>query len=147
MLLIAASLPVFATGSALDACRSIASDSERLACYDAIADRSPSAQEPSAAISAESLFGRDAAQTSAALQQQTGITPPQSLDTEIISIKARADKKLLISLQNGQQWEQIDGRPLHLVPGDPIRIRQAAFGSWLLYKQSGGHSIRVRRTD
>ena len=148
MLLIAASLPVFATGSALDACRSIASDSERLACYDAIAD-SPSSppEEPPAAISAESLFGRDAAQTSAALQQQTGITPPQSLDTEIISIKARADKKLLISLQNGQQWEQIDGRPLHLVPGDPIRIRQAAFGSWLLYKQSGGRSIRVRRTD
>lgn len=147
ILLLMAGVPELVAGSTLDACRSIASDSERLACYDALADSGPSATEQSAGIRADSLFGRDAAQTSAALQQQTGITPPQALDAEISSVEKRANNKLLITLNNGQEWEQIDGRPLHLVPGDLIRIRQAAFGSWLLYKQSGGGSIRVHRTD
>lgn len=146
-LLVAASLPGLAVGSEMEACRRIASDSARLACYDALADSASSANEAPAAISAESLFGRDATRTSTALQQQTGIKPPQILDTEIMLVKTRADGKLLITLQNGQRWEQIDGRPLPLAPGDSIRIRKAAFGSWLLYKQAGGRSIRVRRTD
>ena len=58
----------------------------------------------------------------------------KTLDAEIRSVDTRADGKQLISLQNGQHWEQIDGRPLHLVPGDPVRIRKAAFGSYLLYR-------------
>lgn len=146
-LLVAASFPALAIGSELEACRSIASDRARLACYDALADSTPPPGDALAAISGESLFGRDAARTSTALQEQTGIKPPQMLDTEITSVETRADGKLLFTLQNGQRWEQIDGRPLPLAPGDSIRIRKAAFGSWLLYKQSGGRSIRVRRTD
>ncbi len=145
--LLVTSLPVLAIGSDLDSCRSIASDSERLACYDTIADSAPAPVGPPASISAESLFGRDAAQTSAILQQQAGVIPPQILDAEISSVDTRADGKQLLGLQNGQRWEQIDGRPLPLAPGDSIRIRKAAFGSWLLYRQSGGRSIRVRRTD
>lgn len=145
-LLMASGLPALATGAELDACRTIASDSERLACYDALVDSIPATTALPAAISAESLFGRDAVQTSAVLQQQTGINPPQLVDAEIKSLDSRADGKLLIELQNGQQWEQIDGRPLPLAPGDTIRIRKTAFGSYLLYKQSGGRSIRVRRT-
>ena len=147
VLLVAASLPVLAVGGELDACRGIVNNSERLACYDALAGRASSQNESPAAISAESLFGRDAVQTNAVLQQQTGISTPQSVDAEIRSTDWRADGKLLLNLQNGQQWEQIDGRPLPLAPGDTIRIRKAAFGSYLLYKQSGGRSIRVRRTD
>lgn len=146
-LLLLTSLPVLAADGALDSCRGISSDGERLACYDAITDSTPSPREPADGISAESLFGRDTAQTSAVLQQQTGITPPETLDAEIASVATRVDGKLLIALQNHQRWEQIDGRPLRLKPGDSIRIRKAAFGSWLLYKQSGGRSIRVRRTD
>lgn len=146
-LLVASSLPTLATGGELDTCRAIASDSERLTCYDALVDSIPTTTEPPAAVSSESLFGRDAVQTSAVLQQQTGISPPQSVDAEIRSTNWRADGMLLLNLQNGQQWEQIDGRPLPLAPGDTIRIRKAAFGSYLLYKQSGGRSIRVRRID
>ena len=93
------------------------SDRERLACYDALASDTPPATEPPATISAESLFGRDAAQTSAVLQQQTGISTPQILDAEISSVETRADGKLLLSLQNDQRWEQIDGRPLDLAAG------------------------------
>ncbi len=153
-LLVLSSLPGLARSGELDTCRAITSASERLVCYDALAevmpastDTTPSPREPSTSISAESLFGRDAVQTSAALQQQTGITPPQILDAEIRSVEIQADGKLLIALQNGQQWKQIDGRPLSLTPGNSIRIRKAAFSSYLLYKQSGGRSIRVRRTD
>lgn len=149
ILLVTTSLPMLATGTGLDSCRSIVSDGERLACYDALASDEPPARDapPSANLSAESLFGRDAAQTSAVLQQQTGITPPATLDTGILSVETRASGKLLITLVNGQRWEQIDGRPPDLAAGDPVRIRKAAFGSYLLYKQAGGRSIRVRRID
>lgn len=149
ILLVATSLPMLATGTGLDSCRSIVSDGERLACYDALASDKPPARDaaPSANLSAESLFGRDAAQTSAVLQQQTGITPPETLDTAIGSVETRASGKLLLTLANGQRWEQIDGRPPELAVGDPVRIRKGAFGSYLLYKQSGGRSMRVRRID
>lgn len=115
----------------LDACRSIADDRERLACYNALAGDNPSVSNPAppASISAESLFGRDAA--------QTGVS----------GVEIRADGKQSTSLQNDQRWEQIDGRPLRLVSGDLARIRKSSFGSYLLYKHSGGRSIRVRRVD
>ncbi|MCL4781212.1 MAG: hypothetical protein KJ049_13555 [Gammaproteobacteria bacterium] len=149
ILLVATTLPVLATGSGLETCRSIVDDRERLACYDTIADNKLPAKdsETPTGISAESLFGRDAAQTSAVLQRQTGITPPETLDTAISSVETRASGKLLLTLQNGQRWEQIDGRPPGLAAGDQVRIRKGAFGSYLLYKQSGGRSMRVRRID
>ncbi|MBM4221391.1 MAG: hypothetical protein FJ170_05525 [Gammaproteobacteria bacterium] len=143
----AATLPTLAIGSELDHCRSIVGDRDRLACYDALAGDSTPAREPPATISAESLFGRDAAQTSAVLQQQTGVSPPEMLDAEIRSIKTRASGRLLLTLQNGQRWEQVDGRPLDLAAGEQVRIRKAAFGSHLLYKPAGGRSMRVRRID
>ncbi len=146
-LIVTATLPALVSGNGLDTCRSIADDSKRLACYDALAVDTVQAREPPATVSAESLFGRDAAQTSAVLQQQTGISQAQTLDAEISSVETRANGKLLISLQNSQRWEQIDGRPLDLANGDLVRIRKAAFGSYLLYKQAGGRSIRVRRLD
>lgn len=146
-LLLALALPTLVTGNGLEDCRKIADDRERLACYDALAGNTPEDQDPPATVSAESLFGRDAAQTSAVLQQQTGIAPPQILDAEISSVETRADGKLRFGLQNGQRWEQIDGRPLDLAPGDRVRIRKGAFGSYLLYRQAGGRSIRVRRVD
>jgi hypothetical protein len=146
-LIVAAALPTLVIGDGLGNCRAIADDRARLACYDAIADNTPPVTDPPATISAESLFGRDAAQTSAVLQQQTGITPPQILDVKIRSVETRADGKLRLSLQNDQRWEQIDGRPLDLAAGDQVRIRKGAFGSYLLYKQTGGRSMRVRRTD
>jgi hypothetical protein len=146
-LIVAATLPALVIGNGLDNCRTIADDRERLACYDTVAGNTPKATAPTATINAESLFGRDAAQTSAVLQQQTGITPPQILDAEISSVETRTDGKLRLSLHNDQRWEQVDGRPLDLVPGDQVRIRKAAFGSYLLYRQAGGRSIRVRRVD
>ena len=147
LLVAAATLPALVIGNGLDNCRTIADNRERLACYDALAGNTPQVQDPPATISAESLFGRDAAQTSAVLQQHTGITPPQILDAEISSVETRPDGKLRLSLQNAQRWEQIDGRPLDLAPGDQVRIRKAAFGSYLLYSQAGGRGMRVRRVD
>ena len=145
--IVAAGLPGIVSGDGLGSCRTIAEDRERLACYDALASDTPPATEPPATISAESLFGRDAAQTSAVLQRQTGISTPQILDVEIRSVETRADGKLQLSLQNDQRWEQIDGRPLDLAAGDQVRIRKGAFGSYLLHKQTGGRSMRVRRID
>ncbi len=97
LLVAAATLPALVIGNGLDNCRTIADNRERLACYDALAGNTPQVQDPPATISAESLFGRDAAQTSAVLQQQTGITPPQILDAEISSVETRPDGKLRLT--------------------------------------------------
>jgi hypothetical protein len=147
MLIVIATLPALVTGNGLEDCRKIADDRARLACYDALPGSTAGATRQPATVSAESLFGRDAAQTSAVLQEQTGITPPGILDAEISAVETRADGKLRLKLHNDQRWEQIDGRPLDLAPGDRVRIRKGAFGSYLLYRQAGGRSIRVRRVD
>ena len=147
LLVAAATLPALVIGNGLDNCRTIADNRERLACYDALAGNTPQVQDPPATISAESLFGRDAAQTSAVLQQQTGITPPQILDAEISSVETRPDGKLRLSLQNAHRWEQIDRRPLGLAPGDQVRSRQADFASYLHDTTAVGRGMRVRRVD
>ncbi len=50
------------------------------------------------------------------------------------------------TLDNGQQWEQIDDEnPHNARNGGEVRIRRAMMGSFLMHVQAGGPAIRVRR--
>ena len=50
-------------------------------------------------------------------------------------------------LDNAQIWEQLDSSRLTLKTGEGILIKSARLGSFLLEKQTGSRSIRVKRID
>lgn len=139
----------------LAACRSIASESERLACYDreVAAVDAAEARKDLVVVDREqlkktrrtlfglalpnlSIFGDDS-------PDQEGVT---RIETSIKSLSQTPDGKWVFVLEDGAQWTQSDSRNLPIDPkaGQPIVIRKAAMGSYLanVNKQV---AIRVRR--
>lgn len=135
------------------ACRPIADDQSRLRCYDEAVDTAYAAHSPATAISSagalegESLFGKPPEESRALASRQLGLDDPATLDATVTQTLRNAAGKLVITLQNGQVWTQLDTTNLKLEAGEPVSIRKAALGSYLLQKQSGGRSLRVRRTQ
>ncbi len=163
-----ASLAVLAAGPAaaadgiraeLDACRALANDNERLACYDRAAGRilaqprapaaavsaAPAAAAPVAAAAATAppaastpgatdTFGRErvlAAEEAKRQQQQTRAIG--ELSATATSIETRMDGLMTITLDNGQVWRQT--RPdsmFRLKTGDRVKIQPGAMNSFIL---------------
>jgi hypothetical protein len=159
-----------ATGASADplaACRALAEPAARLACYDtlpvtapqapglptppgpeAAAGAPPATTPPPATATAptpESLFGLDAAATAATLGAVVAVAPPDSLTTTVTTVEQTADGKLLLTLANGQAWRQVDSRTAAVTAGATVRIRRAAFGSYLLSAGDRSQGVRVRR--
>lgn len=54
---------------------------------------------------------------------------------------------MLITLDNGQVWKQVDSSSLRLRVGDAVEIERASLGSFMLKKQGSKRSMRVSRED
>jgi len=152
-------------------CASIDDDTARLACYDAYnpplknarraqpanasadteSGEKPGAAKPeppaqSAAANPSSAgpeFGLDER------QQQVSPRKParQTLVARVASISKRNDGGLLLRLDNGQSWLQLEQRGgASLAPGDTVSITPGMLGSYLLRSDSGVSS-RVRRLN
>lgn len=122
------------------ACQYLVPDRARLACYDETVRLAASPAENST-NTAETLFGKGDAD----VRRELRIVPPNQLSAEITAVHRNGYKKLLLTLNNGQRWRQLDNDYLRLSAGDAVLIERAMAGSYLLRKQSGGRSIRVRR--
>jgi hypothetical protein len=146
-----------ADDAAFIACRDIAADPQRLACYDAAAravtsdmpERSTAGATPVATpasrIDPEALFGLEAGATNEVLRSSSGIGDLTAMQSRVTAVGRAADGRLVITLANGQLWAQSDTEKLPVAAGDTVRIREASFGSFLLSRESGKRSIRVRR--
>lgn len=144
-----------ATNSPLQACRSIAEDAARLACYDNLADRpAPSsaapapapAPEAAPAPSPEELFGRDAVQSEDIVRRAAGIGRLEEVTARVVGVELNPFGKLILTLDNGQVWSQLDSPAPRIRNGDEVRVRRAALNSYLLAPTSGGRAIRVHRS-
>ena len=155
-------------GDGLAECRSIAADSARLACYDALVDRPANAGETApgqplaapAAVAAtaaapvaaplpspEELFGRDVVQSDAMVRQASGAGQPLAeITATVTELLLPPYGKLVLALDNGQVWSQVDSSRLDLRTGDEVRIRRASLGSYLLATTGSKKTIRVRRS-
>jgi hypothetical protein len=141
-------------------CRAVADATARLACYDAIPVAAASAPEPlqaappvvaatataaaaaPAAPSPEEMFGR----TSTEVRQATR-TELEELTASVTAVQVNYGGKLLVQLDNGQVWSQVDTASLSLRPGSQVRIRRASLGSYMLTEVGHSRSIRVRRNE
>jgi hypothetical protein len=125
---------------ALKACGTIKNDQNRLLCYDK-------------AINGKALNEKSSNTELTATADDFGLEH-KNLDEErvgeikavVISIKKAPYGKLIINLNNDQQWRQHDSERMLLKKGDKIVIRRGALNSFLLKKDGTNRSIRVKRT-
>jgi hypothetical protein len=141
---------------ALKACSSIRTDGERLACYDKAAQSVTKAQETGEVIIIDKQSARAARRQAFGLELPTLSILDRGADkaeTETLQAKvkaARADAQggLVVTLEDGAVWRQIDDRTLGKPPkpGETVEIRKAAMGSYLM-KVGSQPPIRVRRSE
>lgn len=171
----AVAVPLTAGGSELPQdlidCRAIASAVARLDCYDRLADTqagssrqetrsaatpatqpaavapapSAPAATPAPEISQEALFGKDPVEVRETVQKATGASEIDEIESRISNIRYSTAGKAIITLDNGQVWTQIDNARLRLSEYDPVVIRRAALGSFMLRKASSKTPMRVKR--
>jgi hypothetical protein len=138
-------------------CRTIAIEAERLACYDrevATLDQAQASGE---------LLAMDRAQVRSTRRSLFGMTVPNlgifgddneddeaasRIETTIRSATTDPFGKWIITLEDGARWIQIDTMNLGARPrpGQPIRIRRAAMGSYLA-NVNNQTAIRMRRIN
>ena len=159
----------------LDVCRGLTDDDARLICYDTAVDRSrqsadggprpapappaapaaataatataAAASAPAANVSQEDLFGKTGDEMQRTVQEATGSEPIDSLAATITKLQQYSYDRVLITLDNGQVWKQVDSSSLRLRVGDAIEIGRASLGSFMLKKQGSKRTMRVSRED
>jgi hypothetical protein len=141
---------------ALKACSAIKTDGERLACYDKAAQSVTKAQETGEVIIIDKQSARAARRQAFGLELPTlsildrGADKAETETLQAVVKVARTDAegRLVMTLEDGAVWRQIDDRSLGKPPkpGATVEIRKAAMGSYLM-KIGSQPPIRVRRSE
>lgn len=166
--LLAVSLPARSattlTAGDLARCAGIAAPDARLACYDGLAGRAADRAATAAETAAAAAPAIRATPTTpapapavAGEAQNFGLTPAQrhQAPESPAAIQARIAKiiedrrvgRSYVVLDNGQTWSFTDAEEdARLGLGDPVTIKHAALGSFLMTTASR-HTYHVRRTQ
>lgn len=150
-----------ASTEAVYECAALSDDMERLACYDAAVGRLKAAEE-AGEVTTISRTEVETVQREAfgfSLPSLPRIAMPKfgdGEDGEIKAITAGVDSitssrvsGLRITLDNGQVWQQTDGRRVTYSKRKGVKeavIKQAALGSFMM-KLDGGVAFRVKRVQ
>jgi hypothetical protein len=119
----------------LRACAAIESSGERLGCYDAINESLDQRVEQS--------FGQESE-----LAAQIAEEAPESILVAIVEMQeVGLDGQLVITLDNGQIWRQIDVNRVDWLPGEEVEITRGLFRSFFMRSAEGGARIRVSRAN
>lgn len=152
-------LPTLAADTALTECRQIVDLEKRVTCYDEVVDarygsepsehtdgiEAPAPAEDREVPDARSLFGTGDAEARQIVETTLEIEQIEQIEATVSDVRKSAGDKMIVTLDNGQTWRQLDSKTLLLKDGDIVIIRKASFGSFLLEKKSGSRSIRMKR--
>lgn len=169
-------LPSDGYDAQLAKCASIADDASRLACFDAYAavvakpdnsgpgpvgGKAVTAAPAAAASSSPDARPADAerATGSAEASSRTGSpgqlegvsAAPETADAQVARIKTfirlNRSKRIRITLDNGQVWQEIDGAPFrgNVQPGTEVTITERRFGGHKMTVPTRSAAIFVRR--
>jgi hypothetical protein len=165
--------PALTADEALTKCRQIEEITERVVCYDKIVDSHfsmdssdrvetnpppettllpetsspPEINKSNAVPDAQSLFGKHDAEAKRIVETSVAIKQIDQIEAKVTDVRKSAYKKLTVTLDNGQIWRQLDNQRMPLKSGETVIIRAASLGSFLMEKQSGSSSIRVKRVN
>ena len=98
-------------------------------------------------LSQEDLFGKTGEEVERTVQQATGSEAIDILSATVTELQRYGYDKVLIRLDNGQVWKQVNGSSLRLRVGDAVEIERASLGSFMLKKQGSKRTMRVSRED
>lgn len=137
-------------------CRRITDGAARLACYDQTAASLEQAEAKGDIV----VVDRDQARQ--VRRQAFGFSMPsislfekgetqeelENVAGEVAVASVNGAGKWTIGLKDGAIWVQIDNNELHRTPkpGNPVRVRQASMGSFIMTINNGG-GFRVRRVE
>jgi len=141
------SSPALAADDELLECRQIEDIEKRLTCYDQYVDSQHKTAEPNPVPDAEFLFGTNDAEVQRIVETTLAIEQIDHIVATVSEVRKSATNKLTVTLDNGQVWRQLDSQPLRLKSGESVIVREASLSSYLMAKQSGGRSIRVKRAN
>jgi len=146
-----------ASAESAQQCAGVSDDRARLACYDQMFGK------PAAAPAETGVLSTSAAATAAAApspQDNFGLSDtakrardpekakeliPQSITEKVASVGRRPTGELVVTLDNGQVWVQIETNTMaRISAGDTVTIRKAALGSYQLVSPNKV-TARVRR--
>jgi hypothetical protein len=148
-------------------CRRIGAADERLACYDRVVDAvreelapeappaepqassasAPRAEVPEDRTLSERLFGRSDSEDARALRKTYGLQTAQEISANVSEATRGADRRLLITLDNGQVWRQSETLSFSLHAGDLVDIEAGVAGAYYLRRNGKGRTIRVKRIE
>lgn len=138
----------------LTACRAVADNAARLACYDAATAALDTAQQQGELVvidraavnqTRRDLFGFDLP----TLPRLFGNAQTQELDsieTTLQGASQAGEGRWVFRLADGSSWRQIDSDPVRFQnrAGQEVRVRKASLGSFLL-TVGNSRAVRVRR--
>lgn len=146
-------------------CQQIANEEQRLSCFDQIVTQleaqpaMPAVPEAAITRVVESPVIASSTPTAPAvpdkqqLADKFGLKKPnpeeviEEISSKVTAVELDLRKKLLITLENGQQWRQIDADHLQVKVGDVCIVKRGAIGSFLLGLEGAKKRIRVRRVE
>lgn len=148
---VAAAMPAEAQGEAalrgeLRACAKIAEIGARVACYDALTAGGEAT--PQAATEPRGLGSEQVPRARAPLPERVvAQAEADSIEATVTASVEREPGIHLVTLEDGAQWQFVEGVPLSYNPprrGASVEIRSASMGSYLMRYQ-GQAAVRVRR--
>jgi len=165
-LVVCASTQAYSLPGSVARCRTLADDSQRLACYDqavealantpaapsksalqpAVAAKSAAKPQPPVAAkpvqpSTDASFGKEHLKKAA---KPVESQQPERLESQVTKVSKDAYKKSLVSLANGQVWKMAD-KQLKVKAGDTIYIKRGMLSAYYLGKPGVNKTVRVKR--
>jgi len=114
----------------------------------AAAAAAPAAPASAAPVRPEDNFGLTAEQRDARAAETQNAERINRMTAIVQSATMTASSRLLLTLDNGQQWVQVEpSRRQYFFEGETITIKKASLGSFLATGPRSGTGIRVRRLD
>ena len=130
-------------------CTALASNADRLACYDAIGDRIPAASAAVAARKAQIDAAARKVETFGAesTSKRDMIAEDRLSELKVVISRAELDElgRYYLSLENGQVWKQLDGTLATVRSGDTAVLERSATGGYRLKIEGRSTTVRAAR--
>ncbi len=127
-------------------CGKISSPDERLACFDGLIEQNSVVKVPAPIAKTQPPQHKGVDDFAKEHLKRTSADEGlDSITSSISKLKKLIRGQWIISLENGQQWQQKGSTKIKLKVGDAIRMKKGVMGAIFLYKEGSHRTIRVKR--
>lgn len=136
-------------------CRAISGNESRLACYDQLGKNATSVVAPlsQASPSEKARSPVEPASSKPVAPMASDVSDTIASDVSVTSALVRystqRNGKIILVLENGETWRQVDSRRVRIVKNQPldVTIEAGAFGSHWLKVERGGGAFRAEKIE